>query len=189
MPVHVCMPCVFVGICVSVPWVCVCCSIQLETSNPTFLFHCLNERVKRLLVVITVINDFFSSFRPMKSALTSSTFPSAAGCGLFCKEIPLFMFKWVLHYVLLFNHWPFYALHFPWVYRCAWVCLCRITSVCWSNLKCVWLFVQLTWPYIHFHSQPASRLMIDIVAVSQFTLYIVYKIFTSQMNVHTFDIH
>lgn len=53
--------CVFVGICVSVPWVCVC-SIQLETSNPTFLFHCLNERVKRPLVVITVINDFFSSF-------------------------------------------------------------------------------------------------------------------------------
>lgn len=50
--------CVFVGICVRVPWVCVC-SIQLETSNPTFLFHCLNERVKRLLVVITVINDFF----------------------------------------------------------------------------------------------------------------------------------
>lgn len=117
--------CVFVGICLSVPWVCVCCSIQLETSNPTFLFHCLNERVKRLLVVITVIH-FFSFVQPMKSALTSSTIPSAAGCGLFCKEIPLFMFKWVLHYVLLFNHWSFYALRFPWVYRCAWVCLCRI---------------------------------------------------------------
>lgn len=118
-------------VCVCICWhMCTCavsmcvCSIQLETSNPTFLFHCLNERVKSLLVVITVINDFFSAFPPMKSTLTSSTFPSAVGCGLFCKEIPLFMFKWVLHYVLLFNHWPFYALHFPWVYMCAWVFLC-----------------------------------------------------------------
>lgn len=130
MPVQT-SACLCMRVCVCICWhMCTCavsmcvCSIQLETSNPTFLFHCLNERVKSLLVVITVINDFFSAFPPMKSTLTSSTFPSAVGCGLFCKEIPLFMFKWVLHYVLLFNHWPFYALHFPWVYMCAWVFLC-----------------------------------------------------------------
>lgn len=121
MPVHesacLCMCVCCVCICVCVPLICVC-SILLETSNPTFLFHCLNEKVKRLLVVIIVIN-VFSSFPPMKSALTSSTFPSSAGCGLFCKEIPLFMIKWVLHYLLLFNHWPFYELHLPRVHRCA----------------------------------------------------------------------
>lgn len=111
----VCRVCVYVYVCHEYV-----CAPFIETSNPTYFFHCLNDRVKRLLVVITVINDFFPPvFPPMKRTLTSSTFPSDVGCGLFCKEIPLFMFKWVLHQVLLFNHWPFYALHFPWVYRCA----------------------------------------------------------------------
>jgi len=46
------MPSVYLYVCHE--YVC-----STETSNPTYFFHCLNERVKRLLVVITVINDFF----------------------------------------------------------------------------------------------------------------------------------
>lgn len=70
---HVCMPSVYL-----LTYVYVCheyvCAPFIETSNPTYFFHCLNERVKRL-VVITVIN-FFSPFHQWKVPWPHPPFPA-----------------------------------------------------------------------------------------------------------------
>ncbi len=71
-------------LCMCVGRVCICwhmctCAMSmcvLHSANTTFLFYCLNERVKKHLVVITVINAFFHPFDQWKVPWPHPPFPA-----------------------------------------------------------------------------------------------------------------